>query len=131
MVFERPQTGKKTILVFSPDLNLCFSLSLLFQDRYHVVTTTSLDAVSTLVAEHRAELVIIDAVPSARLIASLDAIRGDRGNVSVVMLYVYDARLTSLDRAIRDHVDTIFYKPVDIAAVSQRIQELLQSKASV
>ena len=128
---SKAREGKKTILVFSPDLNLCFSLSLLFQDRYHVVTTTNLAAVGPLVTEHRANLVIIDDVPSPWLITSIDAIRGRQKKVSLVVLYVYDSRLMSLDQAIRAHVDSVFYKPVDIAAVSQRIQELLQVDGSL
>ena len=35
------QETKRTILIYSPDLNFCFSLSMLFQDRYSVVTTTN------------------------------------------------------------------------------------------
>jgi hypothetical protein len=33
----------------------------------------------------------------------------------------------NLDREIRSHVDSVFYKPFDIGTVSQRIGELLSS----
>jgi DNA-binding response OmpR family regulator len=127
---ERPSDGavaveKKTILIFSPDLNLCFSLSMLFQDRFHVVTTTNLAMVEPLAGEHAADLLIVDAVPSERLIGKLDALRSAQGRLPVIMLYVYSARDVALDRTIRDHVDSVFYKPVEITAVSRRIEELL------
>lgn len=126
----RPAEGtvvdaRKTILIFSPDLNLCFSLSMLFQDRFHVVTTTDLATVEPLAAEHAADLMIADAVPSVRLMAELDAIRIVSGSLPTIMLYVYHARDVALDKEIRSHVDSVFYKPVEIAAVSRRIEELL------
>ena len=116
---------QKTILIFSPDLNLCFCLSLLFQDRYHVVTTTSLAMLDPLAAEEGAELIIVDAVPSECLIKQLDEVRAARGSVPVIVLYAYNARTGILDRTIRSHVDAVFYKPVEIAAVTTRIEELL------
>jgi hypothetical protein len=41
------------------------------------------------------------------------------------MLYVYNTREAALDRTIREHVDSVFYKPVEISAVSGRIERLL------
>lgn len=117
--------ARKTILIFSPDLNLCFSLSMLFQDRFHVITTTNLAMVESLATEHAADLMIADAVPSERLIAKLDSLRTFSGRLPVIMLYVYNARDTLLDREIRAHVDSVFYKPIEIAAVSKRIEEIL------
>jgi response regulator RpfG family c-di-GMP phosphodiesterase len=117
--------ARKTILIFSPDLNLCFSLSMLFQDRFHVVTTTDLAMVEPLAAEHAADLMIADAVPSERLMAKLDDLQSATGRIPIILLYVYNARDVALDRDIRAHVDSVFYKPVEINAVSRRIEELL------
>jgi DNA-binding NtrC family response regulator len=98
---------------------------MLFQDRFHVVTTTNLAMVEPLAGEHAADLFIIDAVPSDQLIGKLDSLKAVRGCLPVIMLYVYNARDVALDRAIRGHVDSVFYKPVEISAVSKRIEELL------
>ena len=122
---DKQAGDKKTILIFSPDLNLCFSLFMLFQDRFHVVTTTNLATVVSLAVEHTADLLIVDAVPSERLISTLDSLKSARGCLPVIMLYVYNTREAALDRAIRDHVDSVFYKPVEISAVSGRIERLL------
>jgi DNA-binding response OmpR family regulator len=115
----------KTLLIFSPDLNLCFSLSMLFQDRFHVVTNTDLSMIEPVAVGESADMIIVDALPSERLIAQLDALRAACGTVPVLMLYAYNARTGALDRAIRRHVDSVFYKPVEIAAVTRRIEELL------
>ena len=115
----------KTLLIFSPDLNLCFCLAMLFQDRFHVVTNTDLAMIESLAVEEAAHVIIVDALPSERLMAQLDALRAARGFVPVIMLYAYNARAGALDRAIRSHVDSVYYKPVEIAAITSRIEELL------
>ena len=116
---------KKSILIYSPDLNFCFSLSMLFQDRYTVSTTTNLTMLETFVQNYSADLLIVDAVPSTRIIERLSALREVKYDLPVIMLYVYNAKETQLDQAVRDQVDSIFYKPFDVTAVSKRIEELL------
>ncbi len=122
-----PEAGddKKTILLYSPDLNFCFSLSMLFQDRYNVITTTNLGMLDKLVCDYSANLVLVDAVPSDKLIQRLGTLRVLNKDLPILLLYVYNSREVTLDKAIRAHVDSIFYKPFDIAAVSKRIEELL------
>ena len=117
--------ARKTLLIVSPDLNLCFCLSMLFQDTFHVVTSTSLAMIEPLAVEETADLLIVDATPSDRLIAQLDGMHEARGRVPVILLYAYNARSVALDRAIRSHVDSVFYKPVEIPAITRRIEELL------
>ena len=116
---------RKTILIFSPDLNLCFSLSSLFQDRYHAVTTTNIATFEKLATCFGADLAIVDEVPSDFLIGRLDALGAGCPKIPVIMLYVYNGRDVALDRAIRSRVDSVFYKPVEISVVSKRIDEIL------
>ena len=116
---------RKTILIFSPDLNLCFSLSILFQDRYHVVTTTNIATFEKLAACFGADLAIVDDVPSDCLIKRLEALGRGCPRVPVILLYVYNEKDVALDRAVRRRVDSVFYKPVEISLVSKRIDEIL------
>ena len=120
-----PADQKKTILLYSPDLNFCFSLSMLFQDRYNVITTTNLGMLDKLVADYAANLVVVDAVPSEKLIERVTALRMLKKELPIIMLYVYSAKDVNLDRTIREHVDSVFYKPFEILPVSKRIEELL------
>ena len=119
------EVPKKSILIYSPDLNFCFSLSMLFQDRYTVSTTTNLSMLETFAANYAADLLIIDAVPSPRIIERLDALREANHCLPIIMLYVYNAKEVQLDRTVRQHVDSVFYKPFEINVVSKRIEELL------
>ena len=117
--------AKKTIILYSPDLNFCFSLSMLFQDRFNVITTTNLGMLDRLVTDYSADLVLVDAVPSQKLIERVECLRGLNPKLPIILLYVYNSRETVLDRAIREHVDSVFYKPLEIAPISRRIEELL------
>jgi DNA-binding response OmpR family regulator len=119
---------KKTILIYSPDLNFCFSLSMLFQNRYNVSTTTNLGMLETFLANYSADLVMIDAFPSTKIMQTLEGLKELKRHLPIIMLYVYNSKDVGMDRAIRGHVDSVFYKPFDISVVSKRIEELLQSR---
>lgn len=119
--------GKKTILIYSPDLNFCFSLSMLFQDRYNVITTTNIGMLDKLVADHSANLVMVDAVPSEKLIDRIDSLKTLNRKLPIILLYVYNSKDVALDKAIRRHVDSVFYKPFEITPVSRKIEDLLDA----
>ena len=118
---------KKTIILYSPDLNFCFSLSMLFQDRFNVITTTNLGMLDRLVAYYSADLVLVDAVPSQKLIERVEGLRSVSPKLPIILLYVFNSKEMNLDRAIRVHVDSVFYKPLEVAPISRRIEELLTS----
>lgn len=118
--------GKSTILLYSPDLNFCFSLSVLFQDRFNVITTTNLGLMDRLQSTYAADLIIFDAVPSEGLLDRLERLRRERPTLPVFVLYVYNARESQLDREIRSRVDSVFYKPIELETVTQRIESLLK-----
>jgi response regulator RpfG family c-di-GMP phosphodiesterase len=116
---------RKSILIFSPDLNLCFSFSVLFQDRYHVVTTTNIATFEKLATCVGADLAIVDETPSECLLKSLDTLGRSLPKIPVILLYVYNERDVTLDRAMRSRVDSVFYKPVEVSVVSKRIDEIM------
>ena len=117
--------AKRTILLYSPDLNFCFSLSVLFQDRYNVVTTTNLAMVEEFAGSYTTDLVMLDAVPSAGLLLRIDSIRRVRGGIPILMMYVYSEKDEDFDRRIRERIDSVFYKPLEIAEISRRVSDLL------
>jgi DNA-binding response OmpR family regulator len=119
------EEGKKTILIFSPDLNFCFSLSMLFQDRYNVITTTNVGMLHSFVSHYSANLLIMDAAPSEKIIEQVHALKDLNRKLPIIMLYVYSPKEAQLDNRVRQAIDSVFYKPFDLAAVSKRINELL------
>jgi len=73
---------KRSILIYSPDLNFCFSLSMLFQDRYNVITTTNPECLETFADHYAADLVIVDAVPSEKMIRTAPRDQNSRASNS-------------------------------------------------
>jgi DNA-binding response OmpR family regulator len=80
----------------------------------------------SFVTNYAADLMIVDAVPSKKMIERLDALKTLNTHLSIIMLYVYSPREVDLDSAVREHVDSIFYKPFDVGDVAHRIEELLR-----
>lgn len=117
--------ARKTILIYSPDLNFGFSMSMLLQDRFNVVTTTSVASLTDLVLENHADLVLVDAFPSVSLLERLDTLKERRPGLRVILFYVFEQKSAEMERRARAHVDSVFYKPLDVAAVSRRVQEIL------
>lgn len=123
-----PAAGRmtpRTILIFSADTNLCFSLALLFQDRYRVVTTTNISAIEEIAAGSRADLAIVDESPSETLLKRLEKLGDGSATIPVIMLYVYNARDVALDGEFRSRAASVYYKPFEISLLSKRIDELL------
>jgi DNA-binding response OmpR family regulator len=117
--------GKKTILMYSRDLNFSLSLSAVFQDRFNVITTTNAAMLESFVAHYSADLVIVDADPSESMIERIGSLKGLNKDLPIIALYVYNQKEVSLDGFIRSHVDSVFYKPLEIHTISKRIEELL------
>jgi len=116
---------KKTILLYSPDLNFCFSLSTVFQDRYNVITTTDPDFLDSFTTHYTADLVVVDSDPSNKMITRFQTIKERNESTPILVLYVYSPKGVEMDRAIRQHVDAVLYKPFDVDAITERIQQLL------
>ncbi len=118
---------KKTIFIYSPDMNFCFSLSMLFEDRYNVVTTTDPALLASSIGDYAADLVLVDSNPTDSLLLQFENLRARNARFPIILLYVYSPKTVHLDRIVRNYVDAVFYKPFEIDAVSKRIAELLQS----
>jgi DNA-binding NtrC family response regulator len=122
---DAPSIQKKTVLVYSADLNFCFSLSMVLQNKYNVITTTNCKLMEKFAADYSAQLAIVDAPPSENLIECLHGVKKQNGNLPIIVLYVYSPKDSALDNAVRSEVTSVFYKPFDLTAMSKRISELL------
>jgi hypothetical protein len=113
------------ILIYSPDMNFCFSMSSFFQDHYDVITTADPELLKSLAVIRSARLLVIDDEPSQCMIDRLMEIRRVNHSLRLMILYVYGPRGGDLDKMVRDHVDTVLYKPLDIHEISRGIEELI------
>ena len=119
------EVGKKTILILSLDLNFCFSVFMLFQVRSNVITMSNIGMLHSFVSHYSANLLIIDAAPSEKIIEKVHVLKDLNKRLPIIMLYVYSPKEAQLDNRVRQEIDSVFYKPFDLATVSKRINELL------
>jgi DNA-binding NarL/FixJ family response regulator len=122
---EQAVDKKRTILIYSPDLNFCFSLSTVFQDDYRVVATTDTEFLDTFSLHYPVDLFVVDAEPSASTILRLEELKRKNQQTPILVLYVYSPKGVELDRTVRRHVDAVLYKPFDVNAITERIHQLL------
>jgi CheY-like chemotaxis protein len=117
---------RKTILIVSPDSNFCLSLSMLFGDRYRVVTAPGISVLQEECEEPKAvDLVLVDEVPSRRLVERIDSCRQLHPALPIIMLYVYSPKDMELDSELRRTANAVYYKPFEIGTVSRRVDDFL------
>ena len=122
--------GKKKVLVFSPDVALAESLSLLLADKYAIACETRLDNLKATIGEASPALLLVDlfAFPSD-ILKEVTVLRTSRLKIPVVLLRVYRQLAPELEETIRDLADFVFYKPFDVNAVADAVHKLLDGQS--
>jgi DNA-binding response OmpR family regulator len=116
--------GKQTIVMYSPDVDLCMSLTLYFQDKYVVVTTTDGNTLPTLVDTYRPALVIADALPTSWILKLFDTWKATYADIRVMLFRVWRYEDRSREAAIHKSIDYVLYKPIDIEFVAHIVNGL-------
>lgn len=117
----------KSVVVYSPDFSLCYSLLMFLQSHYKVVATTNLDAVSAMIRNSSADLIIIDSEPNQSIQNLINELQAIDVNTPIILTYVYNSKLSIHEESIKCKVKEIFYKPFDLNEISSRIPMLLGS----
>lgn len=95
------------------------------QNHYKVVATTSLDAVSAMIRNSSADLVILDSEPNETIERLLIEVKNINCETPIVLTYVYNSKLSVVENKIKPNIKEIFYKPFDLNEISTRIPNLL------
>jgi DNA-binding NtrC family response regulator len=95
------------------------------QSHYKIVATTNLDAVSAMIRNSSADLVIIDSEPNQTIQALIDDLKNIKPNIPIILTYVYNTKLSVSENKIKSYVKDIFYKPFDLNEISSRIPFLI------
>jgi DNA-binding NtrC family response regulator len=122
--------GRKKVLVFSPDVALAKSLSLLLEDQYEIACETQLDNLKAAIGIASPALLLVDlfAFPSD-ILKEVTVLRTSRLKIPVVLLRVYRQLAPDLEETIRDLADFVFYKPFDVNSVADAVHKLLDGQA--
>jgi len=118
----------KNAIFYSPDLNLCVSLLLYFQDKYRVTTTTDIEALKLIAARPACDLIIIDSEPTRPIDQLCRLIKQENPESALILTYVYKTSLQETERNLKNYVDAFFYKPVDLVEVTKTLNELVSVK---
>ncbi|MFO7524121.1 MAG: hypothetical protein R6W68_01585 [Ignavibacteriaceae bacterium] len=111
----------KSVVVYSPDFSLCYSLLMFLQSHYKVVATTNLDAVSAMLRNSSADLVIIDSEPNQVIQNIVSDLKVIKPEIPIILTYVYNNSLLLSENKIKSSIKEIFYKPFDLNEISSRI----------
>ncbi len=120
---------RKKVLVFSPDVALAKSLSLLLEDRFEIACETQLENLKATIGAASPALLLVDlfAFPSD-ILKEVNVLRMSRLKVPVVLLRVYRQLSPEIEETIRDISDFVFYKPFDVNAVADAVHKLLDGQ---
>ena len=118
----------KNAIFYSPDLNLCVSLLLYFQDKYRVTTTTDMEVLKIISTRPTCDLIIIDAEPNKQIEILCHLIKQENKNSALILTYVYKTNLQEVEKNLRNYADAIFYKPVDLVEVTKTLSFLVSGK---
>lgn len=131
---EKPHKGRAgaeegetipRILLFSPDMDFCMSLRLLFQDRYRMSCTTDPDMLLTMVKTLQPELVIADCLPTQRMHERFRVIHSQNPDLRIIFFYFSPFGDRWFRDFIRNSGDVAFSKPIDLDEVTRTINTLV------
>ena len=116
----------KPIVMYSPDVSLCMSLALYFQEDYTVVTTTDSNALPALVEMYHPSLVIVDALPTSWFLQLFAAWKGAHPAPRVMLFRVWRYEDRTREAAIHKSIDYVVYKPLDIDLVAHIVSGIFE-----
>jgi DNA-binding NtrC family response regulator len=126
-VSEEPDSMEKRVLVFSPDTDLAKVLLLNLEDKFRIYREHCLDRFEEAIRSIRPDLVLVDLYTfSSDIVKQLEIIQRTAPDVPVIALRAYMSLTSDMDRSIDELADVLFYKPVDVALVTQSIEDFLR-----
>lgn len=117
----------KAIVMYSPDVDLCMSLTLYFQDKYVIVSTTDGNTLPALVDMYHPFLVIVDALPTSWFLQLFDTWKDAHPGLRVMLFRVWRYEDRKREAAIHKSIDYVMYKPIDIDFVARTVSGIVEA----
>ncbi len=114
---------KRTLILFSPDMDFSASFSMLFQDKFKVITTTDAGILTSIIKLIKPQLLIIDAIPSASMKEWIQIYKKENPQMKIVLFYVSWYNQSDTDKKWVELVDATFCPPIDLNEVNKRINQ--------
>lgn len=116
----------KKLVVFSADLELAKSLTLLLEENFAVTYETHLEKLRERILEVGPALLLLDLCPlPTDILRTVDVLRHMNRSFPVVTFHVYRNSLPEMEKAIRSVSDIVLYKPVTAELVTELLSVLM------
>ncbi len=126
---QSKRATRKRILVFSPDVDVASSLTMLLADQFEVASESNLERLRTRLVDWKPALVLADVHPLPQDIVKLvDILKTKPQGTFVLLLHVFRNWSPSIESAIRSAADFVFYKPVNVEMIAALITDLLNEE---
>jgi len=122
---ELREGRQDTILLYSPDMDLCLSLRLYFQDRYNVITLTDPELLLTTVHSFHPSVLIVDALPTERMQDRFGSIKREHPDVRIIVFYGSHVGRDHFHEHVQSFVDVALSKPIEIEELAKYIETLV------
>ena len=122
-----PAEQPRRVLVFSPDPDLAQCLLLNLEDRFQIIREHTLINFQEALQQAAPHLILIDLCTFPEDISKqFEILHRAANNVPIIVLRAYLALPPELNIAIDQLANGIFYKPVDVALITQAIEGRLK-----
>jgi len=123
---QPPENKKrKTIVLYSSDMDFCMSLRLLFQEQYRMITTTDVGMLLPTIRAFQPDLVIADAIPTDRMRSRFETMRRENPGIRIMLFYAPRMGQQALHEYVRSFTDVALTKPLDLEEVTEEIEHLM------
>jgi hypothetical protein len=128
---DAPAEGasRRTVLFYSPDIDFCVSMRLLFQDRYHVVTVSDPEMVVVAAREFQPYLMVVDSPPTKSMTGRFEQIKREFPKTQIISFYAPQFNRATESRSTFPWVDAAFTKPIDLAEVTKHMSEMMSESS--
>jgi DNA-binding response OmpR family regulator len=121
--------SEPTIVLYSPDMDLCMSLRMLLQDDYRIVTTTDVKMLTTMVRAFQPDLVIVDGLPIEFVKRRFESMKKEYPDMHIMFFYASLFNNSWIHGLIHKSVDAAFSKPIELSEIMESIRELVPQHA--
>lgn len=117
----------KKVLFYSPDFSLCYSLLIYLQDKFNVTSSTDFAVLKSLTENSKFDLLIIDSEPNDSIEKLCSEIKISSPNLKIVLTYVYEKKMSEIEKRMKDCITAVFYKPFDLTDITKSLPDIVPS----
>lgn len=96
-----------------------------FGDKYSVTTTTNLDSIGPILGSMTFDLLVIDGEPDRNVEELCKVLNTKQPELPIILTYVYTIKYKEREASLKNYIEAIFYKPIDLFEVAQKIDRMM------